>query len=168
MENKIFNKDKDLKAKEEINQLPSFSYYSNVLNKPFDSLDKLKAAEIEYQVVEAKKKAEALAKKNECNIVNASIDAYEAGKQVCNEAIAKAYTEYKAKVAEAEKSLAELEKDASEKLSKWLKDHPGQGFHYTYKSEDGKVTREYNYYNNRYNVFDKYNEFVELLDKLWI
>ena len=74
--------------------------------------------------------------------------------------------EYKAKVAEAEKSLATYEKEASDKLNEFLKEHP-EGFHYTYKSEDGKVTRQYSYYHNRYDVFDSFDEFTKLINNLW-
>lgn len=144
-----------------------YCYYSNVLKAPFASVEELKAAEKEFELKELEKEAARIAKRNECNIVNTAIDVYEEGKVKCNEAIAKAYNEYKAKVAETEKELAVLEKDANEKLNKWLEEHPGQGFHYTYKSADGKVTRQYNYYNRRYDVFEEFEKFSRLLKDIW-
>lgn len=144
-----------------------YCYYSNVLKAPFASVEELKAAEKEFELKELEKEAARIAKRNECNIVNTAIDVYEEGKVKCDEAIAKAYAEYKEKVSTAEKELAVLEKDATEKLNTWLKERPGQGFHYTYKSKDGKITRDYAYYNKRYDVFDSYDKFKRLLKDLW-
>lgn len=157
--------DKSLNRKEKSNI--SFSYYSKVLQKPFDTIEELKEAEEVYHLEQTKKEAAALAKKNAASIVNSAIDAYEEEKVKCNEAIKQAYNEYKAKVTETEKELAVLEKDANEKLNKWLEEHPGQGFHYTYKSADGKVTRQYNYYNRRYDVFEEFEKFSRLLKDIW-
>jgi hypothetical protein len=164
--NKILNKNEQMDNTIE-KKVTEFSYYSNILNKPFKTLDELKAAEKDFELKELEKEAALIAKKNECNIVNTAIDVYEDGKAKCNEAIAKAYAEYKEKVSVAEKELSILEKDASDKLNKWLKEHPNQGFHYTYKSKDGKIAREYTYYNNRYSVFDSYDKFMRLLKDLW-
>jgi len=158
---KILNKQKD-----EVKKV-NYSYYSNLLNKPFTTVEELTAAENQFKEEEAKKEAAILEKRAAAIIVNDSIDAYEEGKVKCSEEIAKAYNAYKEQVAEAEKSLAILEKDASEKLNKWLEEHPGQGFHYTYKSKDGKITREHSYYAKRYDVFDSYDKFVNLLKDLW-
>jgi hypothetical protein len=141
-------------------------YKSKLLNKEFTDLDELKKAESEYKLEVAKKEEAKLARKEEATVVQKAIDNYEVAKVKANDVIANAYKEYKDKVAEAEKALAEVEKTASEALDKFLADHP-EGFHYTYKSEDGKVVREYNYYKNRYDVFDNFNQFTELLKKLW-
>jgi len=165
--NKILNKSEQMNDAVETKVDTEFSYYSNILNKPFKTLDALKVAETEFKTMEAKKEAAVLAMKNECHVVNDAIDAYEEGKLKCNAAIAAAYDVYKSKVNEAEKELSVLEEDASESLNTWLEDHPGQGFHYTYKSRDGKITREYKYYNNRHNVFDSYDKFIRLLNELW-
>ena len=159
--------DKVLNANKKEETKANYSYYSNLLNKPFATVEELVKAETEVKEAEIKKEAAALEKRNAANIVNTAIDAYEEGKTKCNAAIAEAYHAYKEKVTEAEKSLAALEKDAAEKLNKWLEERPGQGFHYTYKSKDGKVVREYNYYAKRYDVFDSYDKFVRLLKDLW-
>ena len=144
-----------------------YGYYSKLLNKPFDTIEELKSAEKEFKEEQAKKEAAALAKKTACNLVNTAIDLYEEGKVKCNEEIAKAYSEYKEKVSTAEKELAVLEKDANEKLNRWLEEHPGEGFHYTYKSKDRKITRKYNYYNRRYDVFDEFAKFTRFIKDLW-
>ena len=155
----------DKKSKKDLDS--SYGYYSKILNKPFDTLEELMEAETQYKEEQAKKEAAALAKRNAAAVVNAAIDAYEEGKVKCDAAIEQAYNEYKDKVAEAEKELAVLERDANEKINKWLEDHPGEGFHYTYRSKNGKVTRTYSYYTKRYDPFDDYLEFKRLLSKLW-
>lgn len=144
-----------------------YSYYSKLLNKPFDTIEELKSAEKEFKEEQARKEAARLAKKNAALIVNNAIDAYEEGKAKCDEAIKKAYNEYKEKISQAEKELSVLEKDANEKLNNWLEEHQGQGFHYTYKSKDGKVLRNYTYYNKRYDVFEEFDKFSRLLKDLW-
>ena len=141
-------------------------YKSKLLNKDFTNLDELKKAEADYKLEVAKKEEAKLARKEEALVVQKAIDSYEENKRICNDAIKAAYEEYKAKVAEAEKSLAAYEKEANDKLNEFLKEHP-EGFHYTYKSEDGKVTRQYNYYHNRYDVFDSFDEFTKLINNLW-
>lgn len=159
-------KNKDKNKKEE-KTTADYSYYSNLLKKPFNTVEELVEAETAFKEAKAKEEAATIARRNAAMEVNNAIDLYEEGKVTCNEAIAAAYHEYKAKVAEAEKALNVLQKDASEKLNKWLEEHPGQGFHYTYKSKDGKVTRKYNYYAKRYDVFDSYDRFARLLKDLW-
>lgn len=110
---------------------------------------------------EAEKKAAAIARKEEANIVNEAIDKYEEAKIVCNEKIKAAYDEYQKKVNEAEKELRVLETDADEKLNKFLETH--DSFHYSYKSKDGKVERNYDYRNKAYNSFDDYAKFLDAL-----
>ena len=141
-------------------------YKSKLLNKEFTDLDELKKAESEYKLEIAKKEEAKLARKEEALVVQKAIDNYEVAKAKANDVIANAYKEYREKVAVAEKALAEVEKTADEELKKFLADHP-EGFHYTYKSEDGKTVRHYDYYNHRYDVFDNFNQFSELLKKLW-
>lgn len=145
---------------------PSYGYYSKVLNKPFDTVTELAAAEAAYKKAEDEKRQIAEAKKAEAKPVEEAIDAYEEGKVACNDIIAKAYAEYKEKVTAAEKELAKLEQNADNLLKEFQANHP-EGFHYTYRSKDGKVVRTYNYYNKRFDVFDNYDRFVKLINDLW-
>jgi len=115
--------------------------------------------------IEAEKREKSLARKNEASVVEQAIDAYEQAKTTCNETIKKAYDEYAQKVQDAEKSLNAAEKDADAKLNAWLEAHPGERFHYSYKSPDGKVTREYTYYNQRFDVMDQFKNFQEAFKK---
>ena len=136
--------------------------------------EELKAAEekvaaLKKQKEEAEaeqKKALAESRKAEATVVNTAIDAYEEGKVTCNQKIKAAYDKYRAEVAEAEKELSVLEQDADKKLNEFLKVHP-EGFHYTYKSKDGKITRDYSYRCNQYNLFEKFNEYLEAIDRLF-
>jgi len=144
-----------------------YGYYSKLLNKPFDTVKELVAAEDAFRKAEEEKKNALEAKKAETGAVEKAIDAYEEGKVVCNDAIAAAYKVYRAEVEKAEKALDELREDADEKLNTYLKAHPDSGFHYTFRSKDGKVVRNYNYYNKRYDIFDNYNKFVQAINDLW-
>lgn len=116
--------------------------------------------------IEAEKREKSLARKNEASVVEQAINAYEQAKATCNETIKKAYDEYAQKVQDAEKMLNDVEKDADTKLNAWLEAHPGERFHYSYKSPDGKITREYNYYNQRFDVMDQFKNFQEAIKKL--
>lgn len=126
-------------------------------------LEELKKAQVAK--IEEEKKAAALARKTEANVVNEAIDKYEEAKVVCNRKIKEAYEEYKAKVSDAEKELSQVEAEADDKLNKFLAVHP-EGFHYTFRSQDGKVVRDYDYRTKKYDVFDGYNLLQEAFDKL--
>ena len=126
-------------------------------------LEELKKAQVAK--IEEEKKAATLARKTEANVVNEAIDKYEEAKVVCNRKIKEAYEEYKAKVSAAEKELSQVEAEADDKLNKFLAVHP-EGFHYTFRSQDGKVVRDYDYRTKKYDVFDGYNLLQEAFDKL--
>ena len=117
-------------------------------------LAELKKAQVAK--IEEEKKTAALARKTEANVVNEAIDKYEEAKVVCNRKIKEAYEEYKAKVSAAEKELSQVETEADDKLNKFLESHP-EGFHYTFRSKDGKVVRDYDYRTKKYDVFDSYD-----------
>ena len=117
-------------------------------------LEELKKAQVAK--IEEEKKAAALARKTEANVVNEAIDRYEEAKVVCNRKIKEAYEEYKAKVSAAEKELSQAEAEADDKLNKFLATH-ADGFHYTFRSKDGKVVRDYDYRTKKYDVFDSYD-----------
>ena len=53
-------------------------------------------------------------------------------------------------------SGTQVEAEADDKLNKFLESHP-DGFHYTFRSKDGKVVRDYDYRTKKYDVFDGYN-----------
>lgn len=111
---------------------------------------------------EEERKATALAKKTEANVVNEAIDKYEEAKLAYKEEVDEAYNEYKAKFAAAEEKFKAIEKDADTKLAEFLKKHP-EGFHYTFRSKDGKAVRDYDYTTKKYDVFD----FMDSFDSMW-
>lgn len=125
-------------------------------------LEKAKAAD-----VEEKKKTAALARKTEANVVNDAIDKYEDAKVICSKKIKEAYEEYKAKVKAAETELSVAEEDADKKLNKFLEAHPAEGFHYTFRSKDGKVVRDYDYRTNKYDVLDGFDHVSKLFNELF-
>lgn len=127
-----------------------FGYYSKVLNKPFDSLEELKAAEEEVRKAEEEKKAKALAKKEDATKVEDAFKALNSAKHEYNEERAKIISEY----SEALKALKQDYSDKLESISKKLdlaesnydtalKDfneaHP-EGFHITLKDADNVTT----------------------------
>lgn len=150
---------------EEIAEARSYGYYSKVLNKPFDTLKELQDAEAAFRKAEEEKKKALEVKKAEAGAVEKSIDLYEAGKVACNDTIKAAYKVYREKVEDAEKALDALREDADKKLNEYLKTH--EQFHYSYRSEDGKVSRDYSYYNTRHAIFDNYNKFLQAVNDLW-
>lgn len=162
-----------MKTKElekEINEMKEDNYdviyKSKLLNKEFTDLEELKKEEAAYKLEVAKKEEAKLARKEEALVVQKAIDKYEEAKVQANRIIEEAYAEYTKKIAEVEKTLSAAEKVADDELQKFLATHP-EGFHYTYKSEDGKVTRQYKYYHNRYNIFDDFNQFTKFIKNLW-
>ena len=162
----MFRNEKTGRFESEKSDVPAYGYYSKVLNKPFDTVEELCKAEDEFKLAEKKKQEELEVKCAEASKVEKAIDAYEEGKVVCDNAIAEAYKEYKEKVTKAEKELTALQEVADKELNAFLETHPN-GFHYTYRSKDGKVTRTYNYLNKRFDVFDNYNNFLKAIDNLW-
>lgn len=148
-------------------QKEAICYHSKLLNKYFDSYEELVAAEAPVKKAQKEKEEKAELKRAETSVVESAINAYEEGKVVCNNLIAEAYQEYKNKVEAAEKDLDLLRATADERLSDYLDSHPGTGFHYTFRSKDGKIVHNYSYLNKRYNIFDNYNRFVEAINRLW-
>lgn len=115
--------------------------------------------------LEAEKKAAALARKDTAAPAIEAIDKYEEAKKACNDTIKVAYENYKAAVESAEKDLREIEAAADDELNKFLEQHP-EGFHYTYRSKDGKVVRTYDYRHQAYTIFNNYNNFLKAFDEL--
>ena len=111
---------------------------------------------------EEERKATALAKKTEANVVNEAIDKYEEAKLVYKEEVDEAYKECKVKLRCSDEKFKAIEKDADMKLAEFLKKHP-EGFHYTFRSKDGKVVRDYDYTTKKYDIFD----FMDSFDSIW-
>ena len=150
-----------------------FGYYSKLLNKAFDSLEELKAAEDEVRKAEEEKQAKALAKKADATKVEEAFKALNSAKREYNEKKLAVSEEYAKVVAEAKKSAkeqmqevtdalnnAEAEYDAA--LAEFNKAHP-EGFHITLKDGDNVVTLSHSG-NTFSDVFDDFwNTFFKLI-----
>jgi hypothetical protein len=128
-----------------VNQTNEYGFYSKKLQKPFDTLEELLAAE-EAAELEARAKAEAAAvKKADANKVEEAFKKVNEAKKIMNETIdvaSKAYAEemkaakdkYIATVDQAEIAYLAAEKEYKEKLSEFSKAHGN--FHMTLKDGD--------------------------------
>lgn len=128
----------------------NYGFYSRVLNKVFDTLDELKAAEDEHKKAEEEKAAKALAKKQDATKVEDAFKALNAAKREYNtkraeiaEVYAKAVSEAKRiakeQLQESSDVLEKAEKTYSEALSEFNKNHP-EGFHITLRDGDSVTT----------------------------
>ena len=151
-----------------VNQTPSYGFYSRVLNKPFDTLEELQAAEEKVlKEQEAKTKA-AAERKAEANKVEAAFKARNTARHEYNEKIVAAKKAYNEAVLTAKKAFddaicnATNAKDKAEEtynaaLKEFTGKHP-EGYHLTLKDgdnvtvlsgqgsndSDAKINREYN------------------------
>lgn len=127
-----------------------FGYYSKILNKPFDSLDELKAAEDEFNKAEEEKKAKSLAKKEDAQKVEEAFKNLNSVKQSYNEERAKilseyyealksAKEEYNNKLDAISQKVDEAEKVYDNALKEFNDAHP-EGFHITLKDGDNVVS----------------------------
>lgn len=128
----------------------NYSYYSNVLEKPFDTLEKLSAAEKAYFDEQKKKEAAAAEKKSDAKVVeecyknlNAvkakyNIDVDAAAKE-CAKAIADARLTRNEKIAKAEELVNIAEAAYANAIKEFTAKHP-EGYHVTLKDGDHVTT----------------------------
>ena len=125
-------------------------FYSEKLNKMFDTDKELLLAEEAAFRAEQEKKAQALEKKNEAKVVEDAFKAYNAAKKSFNTVVTarrKKYAEdlaalqaaYEADLEAERKSLDEFAKKYDSALKEFNKKHP-EGFHMTLKDGDNVVT----------------------------
>ncbi len=128
----------------------NYGYYSKVLNKPFDTLDELKAAEGEYRAQELAKRQAAEQRKSDAVNVEKAFKELNAAKRMYNETTAKAYSDYLEKAKALEEEYNTTLKTANNELiakqelyNKALKAftdaHP-EGYHLTLKDGDNVIT----------------------------
>ena len=147
-------------------------YYSEILEKTFDTEEELVKAEKEHAEAEAKKaEAKALVKK-EADVVNDAFVARNTARKDYNDKVIEARKLYNEKVKAAQeefnKSLEEVteakneaEKSFQAKLQEFNKNHP-EGFRLTLKDGDNVVT----YYNESKFNTDWFDEFDKMFDAL--
>lgn len=125
-------------------------YFSEILNKNFDTEKELVKAENEFKVAEAKKaEAKTLVKKESDEVNKAFIARNEARRAYNEKALEAAKTfnqklkdleaEYEASIKEAKEAKREAENDFSAKLAAFSAKHP-EGYRLTLKDGDSEVT----------------------------
>jgi membrane protein involved in colicin uptake len=125
-------------------------FYSEKLNKLFDTEKELKAAETEVAEAEAKKAEEAKTKKAEAKVVEDAFKARNAARREYNTKVVEARKIYNAALAEAKKAFndaitaANTAKDKAEEayntaLTDFTTKHK-EGFHITLKDGDNVMT----------------------------
>lgn len=142
--NKNINKEK-LDA-----QNPTYSYYSNVLKKPFDSVEALKNAEALYYAELKAKEDKASQKKNDARKVEDAFKMMNAARRAYKETIAELTTKYtedlkklKAAFEKDKRTISEALAKAEEGYSAALKaftDKYPEGYHLTLKDGDFETT----------------------------
>lgn len=128
----------------------SYGYYSKVLNKPFDTLEELKAAEGEYRAQELAKRQAAEQRKSDAANVEKAFKDLNAAKRAYSETTAKAYADYleKAKLLEEEyntvikaaNSELKAKQESYNKALKVFTDAHPEGYHLTLKDGDNVIT----------------------------
>jgi phenylalanyl-tRNA synthetase alpha subunit len=155
-------------------ETPSYGFYSKLLNKPFDSLSELMAAEKAYNDEQALKEEKALAKKADAKKVEDAFKTLNSVKREFNAAVIEARKIYNNSVAAAKKAyetaIAEatnLKNTAEETYDSILKDfikkHP-EGYHLTLKDGDNVVT--YSSQSDMINFMKDHVAFNNLLDSI--
>lgn len=149
-------------------------YYSDVLDKIFDTEEELEKAEKEHEEAEAKKaEAKALVKK-ECEVVNDAFVARNAARHTYNEKVLEARKIYNDEVKAAQekyqKSLEEVtanktaaEKEFDTKLAEFKNNHP-EGYRLNLKDGDQVATYVVTP-DVKYNV-DIFDDFDRLFDSI--
>jgi seryl-tRNA synthetase len=147
-------------------------YYSDVLDKVFETEKELKAAEKADADEKAKKEeAKALVKKESSEVEdafkarNAARHAYNEklveARKAYNEALRKAKDEFEDSLKESTETLEKAEADYDTKLKAFQKAHP-EGYHITLKDGDNVVTYTSNQVD--YPVRSISKEFDDMLD----
>lgn len=130
--------------KEDVKQ--TYSYYSRVLEKPFDSLVELTAAEQKYFDEKKAKEDAATQKKTDAQKVEAAFKTWNTAKKTYKEKLTQLTTEYSEELTNLKKAyelgkddlrntLARAEEDYSRELKNFTDKYP-EGYHLTLKDGD--------------------------------
>jgi uncharacterized protein YdiU (UPF0061 family) len=152
----------------------NYSYYSRVLNQPFDSLIELRAAEAEYYDKLKAKEDKAAQKKADAQLVEEAFKALNTTRRVYKETLLKlteAYSVDLKKLKETfeadKKEIQDILAQAEETYSKALKaftDKYPEGYHLTLKDGDFETTisRSNNTVDKSYTIFDIFSSMFGL------
>ena len=127
-----------------------YSYYSHVLEKPFDSIEELKAEEAKYFEAQRAKEDKAAAKKADAKKVEDAFIALNAARKEYKTALAAAAEAYSKKLVALKETfdkerngikgaLADAEKSYSDTLKAFTEKYP-EGYHLTLKDGDFETT----------------------------
>lgn len=127
-----------------------YSYYSRVLEKPFDSIEELKAAEAKHFEAQRAKEDKAAQKKAEAMRVEEAFKALNAARKTYKEDLTQVTNEYSEKLTELKKTfefakkeihaaLAAAETNYSTALKAFTEKYP-EGYHLTLKDGDFETT----------------------------
>ena len=132
------------------NENIGYGFYSNILKKPFESLDDLKKAEYVYFEEQKAKELKACQKKADAKKVEEAFKALNAARKEYKEQTNQLTSEYKEAVKELKeaydlgvkdirKKLADAEDTYSKALKEFTAAHP-EGYHLTLKDGDFETT----------------------------
>ena len=127
-----------------------YSYYSRVLQKPFDSLAELSAAEGAYYAEKKAKEDKAAQKKNDAQIVEGAFKALNAARKEYKEKLSQLTTEYSEELSNIKKAyelgksdlhtqLATAEQNWKDAIKNFSAKYP-EGYHMTLKDGDFETT----------------------------
>ena len=150
----------------------NYGYFSKLLNKPFDTLDALVAAEkaeIESRNAKLKKseekKSDAKKVEDAFKAVNAAKKTYDAevleSQKACAKIIADAKAAYAQAVEASRKKVDAAEAKYAEALKEFTSKHP-EGYHMTFRDGDTVTSISHAAYDNM--VHDFYNSFLKLFE----
>lgn len=137
----------------------SYKVYSELLNKPFDTVEELEAAEAEVRKVEEEKKAAAETKKTEAEEVKKAIVARVDAEVCAKKAKAEAYKKYLEELDTITKEVEEFKENEAKELKAFCEKYGG--FHETITI--GDITYKCDY-STKVNHVDPIKK---LLDSFW-
>lgn len=150
MMKRVHEINKDETVAECDNSQKTYSYYSNVLNKPFTTVAELQEAESKYFAAKAEKEKASETRKNDAKKVEDAFKAMNAAKRTRSEKIAKARELYVQALGEAKKAYDEVVKVNDEALTAATKNYEEalkafiathkEGYHLTLKDGDTVTT----------------------------
>ena len=152
-------------------------YYSEKLNKLYDTEKDLQTAEQELAEAEAKKAEAAKEKKAEAKVVEDAFKARNAARREYNEkvislrkeyhdVVVAAKTKFEEGIAEAAKAKDDSENAYNEALKEFTNKHP-EGYHMTLKDGDNVMTISSSSDKQLDSIQKEYNEFLNLFSNFW-
>ncbi len=139
----------------------TYRVYSDLLSKPFDSIEELERAEEEVRKAEEEKQNKLVVKKNEVELVKTAIKNRVEAEHEARKAKAEAYKKYLTELDEIQDKFNKARDEERQCLSEFCKKYP-EGFHDTIKI--GDITYKYDYSeNDEVSFLDPFKSFLSWL-----